>query len=398
MSSVRLPGFVNPTGTGDLDPYPNFAWLRSTAPVAQVPGPTGEGTVWFVTSYALARACLADRRLSHEKTNARHGAVEELNHGDMLGWDPPDHSRLRRLISPLLSPGATERLRPMVEQMCTELIDGFAQRGSADLVGEFAWPIPWAVIHDFYGIPESERMDVSRCIDRFLVAGYLEQPHGGGPASDELADYVRHLIAYKRAHRGSDLTSRLIEGLEEGVVRSDAELEGMLYVLLGAGQVSTGPLIASGALRLLENPSQLNDVIEGRCTWRVAVEEALRLDSPVQTSVTRYALTDMKLGEADIAAGDSVVISLASANRDSAWFENAEQFGLAQRRSNLAFGHGIHLCIGAPLARLEGEVALRLLFTRLSNLRLAIPPEDIAWILGPKLRSPREVPVTFTGR
>ncbi|MEN3357957.1 MAG: hypothetical protein V7637_1939 [Mycobacteriales bacterium] len=395
MSQVRLPGFVDANRSGDLDPYPNFAWLRATTPITQVPGSAGEGNVWFVTSYALARACLADRRLSHERTNAKNADGLSLDHGDMLGSDPPDHSRLRHLVSPVLSSGAIEKLRPMVARVCSELIDSFAAKGSAELVGEFAWPIPWAVIHDFYGIPESERMEVSRCIDRFLVAGYIEQPLGGGPASEELGEYVHRLIAYKRTHRGDDLTTRMIEGLERGVVRSEAELEGMLYVLLGAGQVSTGPLIAAAALRLLENRSELAQLMAGRRSWRAAAEESLRFDSPVQTSVRRYALVDMKLGDAEIAEGDTVVVSLAAANRDTDWFDDAERFVVRTRRSNLAFGHGIHLCIGAPLARLEGEVALRLLFSRLPGLRLAIAPQDVAWILGPKLRSPREVPVVF---
>lgn len=395
MRNVRLPGFVDRDGPGDLDPYPNFAWLRSTTPVAQVPGSSGEGTVWFVTSHEQARACLADRRLSHERTNSTNSAHTELDHGDMLGWDPPDHSRLRRLISPILSPGATERLRPLVEQVCSDLIDAFASRGDAELVGEFAWPIPWAVIHDFYGIPESERMDVSRCIDRFLVAGYIEQPQGGGPAGDELMEYVHHLVTYKRDHRGADLTTTMIEGLERGIVRSEAELEGMLYVLLGAGQVSTGPMIAAGALRLLENPDELRRIQDDERGWSAAVEESLRYDSPVQTSVSRYALVDMTIGDTDIAKGDTVVISLAAANRDAKHFADAERFGLSARRSNLAFGHGIHLCIGAPLARLEGEVALKMLFSRLPGLRLDMAPERVAWVLGPKLRSPREVRVRF---
>jgi cytochrome P450 len=395
MTHVRLPDFVAREGPGDPDPYENLGWLRSAMPVARVPGPDGEGTAWLVTTHAEARACLADPRLSHDRRNAKDPGDDSEDHGDLLGKDPPDHARLRQLVSPVLSPGATERLRPKVIETCTALIDGFGGAGKADLVADYSWPIPWAVIHDYFGIPEDQRMEVSHCIDRFLVAGYTEAPYGGGPATDELMEYVRALIEYKRAHRGQDVTSIMIEGFERGVVHSEQELEGMLYVLLGAGQVSTGPLIAAAALRLMQHPAELTKLLDGSVEWKIAVEEALRYDSPVQTSVSRWATEDLTIGDTRIEKGDTVVISLAAANRDDARFAEAEQFAVHEWRSHLAFGHGIHLCVGAPLARLEGEVALRLLFSRLPDLRLAEPAEDLAWTLGPKLRSPREVPVLF---
>jgi cytochrome P450 len=395
MAHVRLPEFVARHGPGDPDPYENLAWLREAMPVATVPGPDGEGTVWLVTTHAEARACLADRRLSHDRRHAGKPGDGPEDHGDLLGKDPPDHTRLRHLVSPILSPGATERLRPRVIETCTALIDEFAGRGRADLVADYSWPIPWAVIHDYYGIPEDQRLEVSRCIDRFLVAGYTEAPYGGGPATDELMAYVRDLIEYKRHHRGDDVTTIMIEGLERGVVHSEAELEGMLYVLLGAGMVSTGPLIAAAGLRLLQHPDELAKLLDGSLPWKIAVEESLRYDSPVQTSVNRWAVEDITFGDTTVKKGDAVVISLAAANRDPARFADAERFAVEEWRSHLAFGHGIHLCVGAPLARLEGEVALELLFSRLPDLRLAEPAEDLAWVLGPKLRSPREVPVLF---
>lgn len=395
MAHVRLPDFVSRDGPGDPDPYDNLAWLRSAMPVATAPGPDGEGTVWLVTRHAEARACLADPRLSHDRRNSADRSGGPEDHGDLLGKDPPDHSRLRHLVSPILSPGATERLRPRVIETCNALIDDFAGRGEADLVADYSWPIPWAVIHDYYGIPEDQRMEVSRCIDRFLVAGYTEAPYGGGPATDELMDYVRDLIAYKRAHRGEDVTTVMIEGLEHGTIHSELELEGMLYVLLGAGQVSTGPLIASAALRLLEQPDELAKLVTGRLPWKIVVEESLRFDAPVQTSVSRWALEDITLAGTTMKKGDTVVVSLAAANRDPDRFADADRFAVNEWRSHLAFGHGIHLCVGAPLARLEGEVALELLFSRLPDLRLARPADELAWTLGPKLRSPREVPVLF---
>ncbi|MEW2380422.1 cytochrome P450 [Micromonospora sp. NPDC047812] len=399
MAHVELPEFVSRDGRGDPDPYRHFDWMRSAMPVGPVVGPDGEGTAWFVTSYEHARACLADPRLSNERRNSATATEgEDEDEGDLLGKDPPQHTRLRKLVSPVLSSGAVARLRPRITEVCASLIDAFAGRGTADLVAEYAWPIPWAVVHEFLGIPESERMSASRCIDRFLVAGYQEQQRHGRPtpATDELMGYVRQLIAYKRRHRGDDLTTVMIDGFERGEVRSEAELEGMLYVLLGAGQVSTGPMIAAAALRLLEDPSHLAGLRAGETNWRLVVEESLRYDAPVQTSVSRYALTDLELGGVRIAKGDMVIVSLAAANRDPARFADAARFHAGPGRpSHLAFGHGIHLCVGAPLARLEGEICLRMLFDRLPSLRLAVPAGDTAWVLGPKLRSPREIPVLF---
>lgn len=392
VTHVRLPGVVAVDGPGDPDPYENLAWLRSAMPVAAVAG--SGGTVWFVTDYEQCRACLADKRLSNELRHAANGGNRPQDEGDLLGKDPPEHSRLRQLVNPVLSPGASERFRPIVTKICESLIDSFAGLREAEIVGQYAWPIPWAVIHEFFGIPDAERMEASRCIDRFIVAGYFEE-RDGGPATDELMGYIQHLIAYKRAHRGEDFSTRMIEGREQGTVRTDTELREMLYTILGAGLVSTGPMIAAAILRLLENPSELAKSVSGEVGWGAVVEEALRYDSPVQTTVARYALADIQLGPVRIAKGDTVVISLAAANRDPGHYAEADQFRVGQRRSHLAFGHGIHLCVGAPLARLEGQIALATVFRRLQNLRLAAPSQERAWILGPKLRSPREIPVVF---
>jgi cytochrome P450 len=394
MVRVPIPGFVRGEGPADPDPYESFAWMRSAMPVAAVPGADRDTTAWFVTSYEAARACLADPRLSNDRRNAAVPDGHPVNQGDLLGQDPPEHARLRRLVSPLLSPGATERLRPHVRRVCAAQIDEFADRGRAELVGEYAWPIPWAVIHDYFGIPDEQRMEAGRCVDRFLVAGYAEQEQGSGPATEELMDYVRQLIDFKRGHRGEDMATVLIDARKAGELRSEAELEGLLYLLLGAGLVSTGPMLAAAALRLLQNPGELAKLRDGRAAWRDAVEESLRYDSPVQTSVSRWALEDLELGGTVIPRGSAVVISFAAANRDPGRFAGPESFGVARRRSHLAFGHGVHLCVGAPLARLEGEVALELLFTRLANPRLD-EGRALGWILGPKLRSPREVPALF---
>lgn len=409
--------FVNYHRSEISDSYETLAWLRSNMPVAQVMS-ASEGQAWLVTSYELARACLADPRLKNNRIFSRReiqdtpymwpqGAAPE---GDLLGIDPPDHTRLRRLLHPIFSPGASRQNVSVITNVCTTLLDSFAKRGCADLAAEFATPLAWSVIHETLGIPETQRMSVSLYTDRFLIAVYADHdPEMGTAAYHEIMTYIRKLIEYKKSHRGADGVTLLIQDVEQGTLNS-AELEGLLYMLIGAGQITTGPMIAGAILRLLRNPDQLAKMLTGKLAWRLAVEEALRCDSPLQTSVRRYATTDMEIGDTRISKGDAVMVSFAAANRDPNRFSCPESFQVSSKpMSHLGFGHGVHLCVGAPLARLQGEIALSLLFERLPSLRLAVPPEQIPWTLVPRsdlgkravgvgplpLRGPAEVPVRF---
>jgi cytochrome P450 len=389
---------VNGKLAGDPDPYPNYQWLREHAPVSPLYSPYGVGRTWLVTSYELARACLSDPRLSNDSRKARtgpdHGEDEATARG-LLELDRPEHARLRRMVSHAFSPQATARWRPMIERECHAAIDRFAGRTEADIVADFAVPVPVNVIHEVLGIPPGERKDATRTFDLFFRAG-LAQPNDPD-AYQELLGYVDFLIGYKQQHRGNDVMSLLLENYDRGDIRGIRELRSMVLGIFGAGHVTTVQFFGAVTLRLLEHPDQLGELMAGRVRWPDAMNEALRFDSPIQATQHRYATDDMLIGDTQITRGDAVLVSVAAANRDPARFEDPGQFSIHRTaRSNLAFGHGVHLCLGAHLARLEGEVGLAILFRRLPGIRLAVPPEQIAWAYGPMLRGPLQLPVTLT--
>jgi cytochrome P450 len=232
-------------------------------------------------------------------------------------------------------------------------------------------------------------------MDYFFHAGFIDRTDN--PARAELDSYVRDLIAYKRKHPGADITTDLLAKQAAGEVHSGDELIAMMYVLLGVGYLSTVPVLSTAVLRLLlQNPGQVAAHSAEPGFWSAVAEEVLRYDSAVQTSHIRIALDDVMIGDVLVRKGDTVTVSLAGANRDPEQFADPEAFDTRRPlRSHLAFGHGVHLCVGAHLARLEVQIALHTLFRRVSTLRLEPPPGGFTWVLGPVLRSVRKVPVTF---
>lgn len=379
---------------GDIDPYPTLAWLRSELPVSKVPGPDGVDSVWFVTSHELVQACLSDPRLSFDPRNAResHPAGREPY---LLAKDAPDHTRLRRVVSAAFGPGALERLRPSIMATCQRHITTFAERGEADLLAEYAWYIPEAAISTLLGIPDELRLPAGRGTTLTLAATLLEQT-SGGPATDELWAYVDMFLTARARRPGTDLTGVLLAAVERGELSAD-EASGMAYVLYTTAQFSTAALVATALLHILADPAERSRRPSGPRGWRPVVEETLRHASPVQSTMPRYALTELELGGEQIAQGDAVVLSTAGANRDPSRFDRPDEFHAESKRrtTHLGFGYGAHFCLGAPLARLEAEIALDTLFRVVPSVRLAVRPEEITWGLGPMLRYPRAVPVSF---
>ncbi len=383
---------------GDPDPYPAYAWLREHVPVSPLASLSGAGKTWLVTSYELARACLTDPRLSNDSRKAR-SEPDEIGDGatarGLLSLDRPEHTRLRAMVARAFSPQAVARWRPMIERETHTAIDRMAGRAEADVVRDFALPVPVAVIHEVLGVPGAERKDAARCLDLFYRAG-LAQPNEP-EAYQELLGYIDHVISYKRRHRGDDVTSLLLGHADRGELSGMGELRSMVLGIFGAGHVTTVQFFGAAVLRLLQHPDQLAGLVAGRTRWSDAINEILRFDSPTQATQRRYAVEDMRIGGADVARGDVVLISVAAANHDPARFEDPARFSVHRiSRANLAFGHGVHLCLGIHLARLEGEIGLDILFRRLPHLRLAIPAAEVAWAYGPILRGPREIPVTLT--
>ncbi|MFD9698202.1 cytochrome P450 [Lentzea sp. NPDC059081] len=383
-------------GGDSVDPYPTLAWLRSTAPITKVPGPDGGPQVWFVTSYELARECLSHPLLSFDPRNAGKADGTAPHNGYLFARDAPEHTRLRGLVNAEFSPGAVERQRPSVLAACHRKIDEFAHRGEADLLEDYTWQIPETVISDMLGIPEDRRLPHGRGTELTVLVGMLEQGTGG-PRTTELRTFISDVIEAKRHDRGEDLISSLLDALDGGGFADEAELDDMVYLLYTTGQIATAPMIASTFIHVLREPERIPWLLEEPRRWRAVVDEALRHDSSVQTTMPRYALADLEIGGERIRTGEGVVVSLAAANRDPGKFAGTGEFSFDRggRNQHLGYGHGPHFCAGAPLARLEAEVAVDALLRRLPSTRLAAGREEILWAAGPLLRSAHSVPVTF---
>lgn len=392
------------------DPYPAYAWLREHSPVHRTALPSGV-EAWLVTRYADARQALADGRLS--KNPAHHAEpahakgktgipgerkAELMTH--LLNIDPPDHTRLRRLVSKAFTPRRVAAFAPRVQELTDRLIDRFIAEGEADLIHDFAFPLPIYAICDLLGVPREDQ-------DDFRDWAGMMIRHGGGPRGGvarsvkKMRGYLAELIHRKRENPGDDLISGLIRASDHGEHLTENEAAAMAFILLFAGFETTVNLIGNGVYALLRNPEQRerlhlaldageSDLLE------TGIEELLRYDGPVELATWRFATEPLTLGGQDIAAGDPVLVVLAAADRDPERFENPDTLDLARRdNQHLGYGHGIHYCLGAPLARLEGQTALATLLRRLPDLRLAVEPTDLRWRGGLIMRGLRTLPVEF---
>ncbi|MFD9046619.1 cytochrome P450 family protein [Streptomyces zaomyceticus] len=393
------------------DPYPAYAWLREHAPVHRTRLPSGV-EAWLVTRYADARQALADQRLSknpahHDESPHAKGKTgipgerkaELMTH--LLNIDPPDHTRLRRLVSKAFTPRRVAEFAPRVQELTDRLIDSFVEKGSADLIHEFAFPLPIYAICDLLGVPEEDQ-------DDFRDWAGMMIRHGGGPRGGvarsvkKMRGYLAELIHRKREEPGDDLISGLIKASDHGEHLTENEAAAMAFILLFAGFETTVNLIGNGMYQLLRHPGQrerLQDSIAAGETGllETGIEELLRYDGPVEMATWRYATESLVIGGQEVPAGDPVLVVLAAADRDPERFDGPDTLDLARRdNQHLGYGHGIHYCLGAPLARLEGQAALATLLTRLPDLRLAADPAELRWRGGLIMRGLRTLPVEFT--
>jgi cytochrome P450 len=357
-----------------------LAELANTGPLHRLVLPTTV-SAWVITNYAEARAALTDPRLV--KGGPRNSPFADqldpetfagLNH-HMLIADPPTHTRLRKLVSTAFTRRQVERLAPSIETLCATLLDDVARQladtGEADLMTSFASPLPMTVICDLLGIPPEARTDVRDWMPPLLVGGIGTFEAYDASARRMLA-FTRDLIEEKRRAPADDLLTALIEARDGSDRLTEDELTSMVFLLFTAGHDTTVSLIANGALALLTHPDQLAAVRADPERWPAAVEELLRFDSPVQSAVPVTAAEPVEIDGTTIDEGH-VIVSLLAANRDPARFPDPDELNLARADgAHLAFGHGIHHCVGAPLARLEGRIALRALTERLPTLELAI--------------------------
>lgn len=387
------PGFI-------ADPYPAYARLREEDPVHR--SPMG---FWVLSRYDDVVGLLRDPRFGRggfdQLFQARFG--EAGFDMSMLFRDPPDHTRLRALVSKAFTPRVVEQMRGHIQEIVDGLLDRVQGAGRMDVIADLAYPLPVTVICEMLGVPTGERdrfrawsLDIARSLDAIALPTGPEVIERGRAARHALADYFRVLIAERRAAPRPDLLSDLIAAEEQGDRLSEGELMSTLILLLVAGHETTVNLVGNGTLALLRHPAELGRLRADPGLVESAVEELLRYDGPVQRT-GRIAAADVDIAGTAIPAGALVTGLIGSANRDPAHFADPDRLDVGRTDNrHLAFGWGIHFCLGAPLARLEGQLAFGTLLRRLPDL--ALDTTEPRWRVGSVLRGLEALPVRFTPR
>ena len=374
--------------------HETYAALRQEGPLCQVISPFGRRPAWMVLGYDDVAALLKDPRFAKDRANAltpeqlKAGprapkAFEPLMRG-MLDRDDPDHARLRRLVLRAFTPRRVEALEERTRVICDDLLDRIERRIAFDLVADFALPVPVTVISELLGVPPADRARFARWSKTIIRTsatpiGLLQS------LPDMLAflSYLRRLVAEKRARPADDLISALIAAEEAGDQLDNDELLSMIALLLSAGHETTTNFIGNGVQALLERPDQLARLRAEPELIEAAVEELLRFTSPVETSTFRYAREDLDFAGVRVARGEMVLGAIISANRHERQFASADQLDLSRTPNrHLSFGLGGHFCIGAPLARMEGRIAIGALLARFLDLEFAEPGRALRWRRG----------------
>jgi cytochrome P450 len=402
---------ANPLQSPELlaNPYPLYRAIREASPVLRlpVPGHAGAG-VWLLTRYADVQAVLrgpgfsVDRRRAEiVRENAERLPLELLGEAgglrSMLIMDPPDHTRVRGLVSKAFTPRRVGGLRPRIEAIVDELLAPVARRGGMDVIGDFAAPLPAIVIAELLGVPAQDHRRFkqwsSELVSGLSPAKPLETLARVQRGLEPLLAYLRGIIAERRREPRDDLISAMIAAQEESAALSDAELLATGNLLLVAGHETTTNLIGNGLLALLRHPGELARLRAEPDLLRGGIEELLRYDSPVQATV-RVATQEAELGAAALRPGALVVCGIGAANRDPAAFPDPDRLDTGRAENHhLSFGFGPHFCLGAGLARLEAEVAFAALLERFPGLRLA--SDAVEFRPNPILRGLRALPVSF---
>ncbi|MFI7406243.1 cytochrome P450 [Streptomyces sp. NPDC049541] len=378
------------------DPHPVYAHLRERGPVHRVrlPPPDQHHVTWLVVGHEEARTALADPRLA--KDSSRIGMLfldEELIGKHLLASDPPQHTRLRGLVSRAFTMRRVEELRPRIQEITDQLLDAMLPHGRADLVDSLAYPLPITVICELLGVPELDRGEFRKMSSEAVAPTDADLEHN---AFTRLAEYLTELIEDKRCSGPSgDLLSDLIRTTaEDGDRLSPGELRGMAFILLIAGHETTVNLIGNAVHALLTHPDQLAALRADLSLVDGVVEETLRYEGPVENATFRFAAEPLEIGGTRVEKGDFVMVGLSAADRDGLRYPAPDRFDIHRdTRGHLAFGHGIHYCLGAPLARLEARTAIRTLLRRAPGLTLDARPGN--WLPGMLMRGVRSLPVRW---
>jgi cytochrome P450 len=384
------------------DPFPFYARLRAQQPVCRVniALAPGLGEAWLVTRYNDVVTVLKDSRFAKNREHAAKKPwlpefVKPLER-NMLDLDEPDHGRLRTLVHKAFTPAMVERLQPRIQRIADQLLDAVEPKRAMDLVRHFALPLPLTVIVELLGIPAQDQ-------DRFHVwsKAALRPPSlfntvRAMPSIWAFMRYLRRLFRELRVTPREGLLTALVQVEEAGDRLSEDELLAMAVLLVIAGHETTVNLIASGTLALLEHPEQMERLRGNPALIGPAIEELLRFSNPLETATMRFAREDVTISGTTVPCGALVLAVLASANRDEKQFDHADHLNLARENNrHVAFGLGAHFCLGAPLARLEGQIAINTLLRRLPKLQLAVPVKALRWRATPVLRGLESLPARF---
>jgi cytochrome P450 PksS len=389
------------------NPYPFYARLRAEAPVYRVILPTRE-PAWLVTRYDDVVTVLKDDRFLKNAETAMtpeqaaqqpwfRTLFKSLKR-NLLEVDPPDHTRLRALVTKAFSPRLVEQMRERIQRLTDELLDQLRGRDRIDLIHDYALPIPTTIIAEMLGVPVEDRHRFHHW-SKALFAASTSTWHllKAIPNVWLFQRYLRRFIRQRRAQPQDDLATALVQAEEAGDAMSEHELVAMIFLLLVAGHETTVNLIGNGMLALLQHSDQLERLRNDPGLIKPAVEELLRYASPVETATERYAREDVTLAGVTILRGEIVFAVIASANRDERQFTDPDTLDITREpNKHLSFGLGAHFCLGASLARLEGQIALGALLRRIPDLRLAVAHDQLRWRTGLILRGLEALPLEMS--
>ncbi|MGM0922934.1 MAG: cytochrome P450 family protein [Bacillota bacterium] len=384
------------------NPFPVYKEIRENDPVHRFLLPNGH-FAWIVTTFKEASEVISDTRFvtyypyESELTRTDLPPHQEIISRNLLSVTPSDHRRLRRLIQKAFTPRMVEQLRGRIEEITNDLLDKVEEKREMNLIEDFAFPLPIIVICEMLGVPLDDQDKFRKWSD--VIMEGINNPQLSQDSEEVMiafVNYLKELIAQRRKHLQKDLISDLLSVEDEGDVLSEHELYALVFVLIIAGHETTVNLIGNGILALLEHPKQKEKLASQPELIHAAIEEILRYNGPAEVSNVRFATEDLDVGGKHIKKGEMVFIALSSANRDPQQFREPDSFDITREANNhIAFGKGVHFCLGAPLARLEGEIAISTLLRRMPKLRLNIDRDSLEWRAGIIIRGLKEIPVKF---
>ncbi len=387
------------------NPQPVYEQMRQHDPIYSDYGPMTGRRFWFFTRYDDCVAVLRDSRFG--KNIEEHLTPEQLaqqppqdeafaiTNRNMLFMDPPDHTRLRSLVHKAFTPRMIQNLEPRIQEITNDLLNAMEGKQTIDLIAEFALPLPSTVIAELLGVPLDDQPRFHRWTKTLLYSGLMEEAQ---IAALEFTMYIHEMIEERQENPREDLISGLVSVEEDGETLNREELISMIFLLLVAGHETTVNLIGNGTLALMQHRDQLDLLVQHPEHIKTAIEELLRFNGPVETTTMRWALEDVEIAGITIPQGDIVLPSLIAANRDPAKFENPNTLDITRDPNpHIAFGMGIHYCLGAPLARLEGAIAMNSFLQAYPNSELNTAVEDLQWSESLLLHGMKTLPIRLSG-